>query len=243
MIISTADISHLGDTLQGLFGYWSGPNYHNGWGTMGIFRKRNGGIVFHGGNYNWASQGLASYIGKDNQWNEFCWMTKNVLEILSADFQPQAFLLDNYNFDTGDLSGWDLPVPNTASISQPGHTGTGFCVYMDGTGGETFLSQKYIPIRTNRSYRITCFAKPGTMGVLSPKSITIRLQELDINNNAQQEIIVVAYPTTSLDWQQIQAVGQLSTIADFDFMVQVRVKLQVESGQGAYFDDVVIEEM
>ncbi len=246
VILATADLSHIGDNHQGPdFGYWSGPNYHNGWGTIGIFRKPaavTNGFVFHGGNYNWAYQGLGDYL-VNNNWNEFCSMTKNVFEILSIDFQPQAFLLDNSDFELGSLSGWEQKGNGQFSIASPGYDSSN-CVKIDASNnsGLSYLSQKYIPVRTNRPYRIKCFAKPDN-GVLSSKSISIRLETLDVNNKPDIEFLTATYPISGTDWLELSAEGSFTLSNNADIMVQVMVKLQVDNNQSAYFDNVIVEEM
>jgi hypothetical protein len=237
VILASADLTYLGDEsfAQQSLGYWSGPNFHSGRATMGIYRKRNGGFVFHCGNYNWAYNGLSG------SWNQFSEITKNILEIFSADFEPQSFLLENASFEYASLSGWGKTGNGSTTISSPGH-GDDYCVFIDASSsGETYLSQKYIPIRTNRNFRVRCFAKPGTMGVLSDKSITIRLETLDLYNNPVQEFIVAAYPTIGTDWQEISAQGMLSN--SDDILQHVRIKIQVSTGQSSYFDNIYVEEL
>lgn len=104
------------------------------------------------------------------------------------------------------------------------------------------MLKKYIPVRTNRSYRIRCFAKPDN-GVLSSKSILIRLETLDVNNKPVKEFIASTYPISGTDWQEISAEGSLVLSNNADIIVQVRVKVQVDNNQSAYFDNVIVEEM
>jgi len=124
------------------------------------------------------------------------------------------------------------------SVSQAAGYGTDtYSALIDATNGETFLYQAYIPIRTNRTYRITCFAKPG----ISANGISIRLETLDSFNTPQVEFITAVYPTGGTDWQQISAEGVLSN--SDSIMVQARVKVDVKAGGSAYFDDVLVEEL
>jgi len=185
---------------------------------------------------------LGDYL-VNNNWNEFCWMTKNIFEILSIDFQPQAFLLDNSDFELGNLTGWVQTGSGLFSIVSPGHD-SNLCVKIDASNnrGISYLSQKYIPIRTNRPYKIKCFAKPDN-GVLSSKSISIRLETLDVNNQPDLEFLTAVYPVNGTDWQEISAQGSFVLSNNADIMVHVRVKLRVDNNQSAYFDDVIVEEM
>ncbi len=244
MILASANLTGLGE----LPGTYDGPSNHNGWATMGIFRKRNGGFVFHGSNYNWARDGLNPYV-LYNDWNEFCWITKNILDVLGNDFEAQAFLIVNPGFEylnqSGQLLEWYKTGGGTAIRSTPGYEGD-YCAFVDGTsGGETILHQQYIPIRTSRSYKVSCFAKPGSPldGPGGGTAISIRLETLDVNNKPIQEFVVASYPTGNDTWLEISAQGSISTTENEDFMVQARVKVQVKSGYSAYFDSVVVEEL
>lgn len=242
MILASANLTELGEEP----GTWDGPSNHNGWGTIGIYRKRNGGFVFHGGNYNWAKDGIRIPYVSNNNWNEFCWLTKNVLDTLGRDFEPQSFNLLNADFEIWDGSSpvnWSKTGNGAVSL-EPGYTGN-YSACIDGANGETFLSQQYIPIRTSRNYRISCYAKPVTPSNSDSgpggSGITIRLQTLDVNNNPILDIITASYPNSTSGWQLITATGMLSNTDDF--MIQARVKLQVKAGISACFDNVVVEEL
>ena len=105
---------------------------------------------------------------------------------------------------------------------------------------DTFLSQGYIPIRSNRPYRISCYAKPSyPTAPIGGSGISIRLQAIDELNNTGEEFIIATY--TGSGWQQISEQGQFTS--DEDIIVQARVKIQVRGSQCASFDNVVVEEM
>jgi hypothetical protein len=235
MILAAANLVDLANAPHP-YGYWCGPNYHSGWATIGVFRKRNGGFVFHVGHTNWSKDGLTG------NWNEFSQITKNVLEIFSNDFEPQPFLLENPGFEN-QQAGWESKGNGTIIIATPGYQSNN-CVFIDSSNADdTFLFQQYIPIRTRRNYRIKCFAKPGNPTEALNSAISIRLEIIDIYDNPVQEFIVANYPTGNLGWTQITATGSLSSTDSEDVMSQARVKLLVKSGSSAYFDDVVVEEL
>jgi len=238
MILASANLTTLGETV----GTYCGPLYHNGWGTIGIFRKNNGGFVFHGGNYNWARRGLNPYVSS-NDWNEFSKITKNLLEILGNDFEAQPFLLINSDFESGTLSGWSKVGDGSGSIAYPGYQ-SNYCLFIDAsTGGDTFEYQQYIPIRTNRDYRITCYALAGSVlsGPGAGTAISIRLETIDINNKPIQEFVTANYPSSSDAWQKISAEGSIAS--SDDIIIQARVKVYVKNGYTAYFDNVIVEEI
>lgn len=241
MIIASVNLTTLGEQV----GTYCGPLYHNGWGTMGIYRKRNGGFVFHGGNYNWSKTGLAPYISS-NDWNEFCKMTKNVLTVLGNDYIAQAFLIVNADFESwgGNLpTGWGQTGTGTVALAS-GYTGN-YSVLIDSANGETYISQYYIPVRTNRFYRVRCYVNIGNIpenpeeGPGGPPPISVRLQTTDTFNN--QDFVIASYPVNNDGWIEITADGRITSTEDI--MMQARVKLQVRGGYSAYFDSIVVEEL
>jgi hypothetical protein len=222
MILASANLTGVGENA----GSYDGPSNHNGWATMGIFRKRGGGFVFHGSNYNWARNGLSPYIS-NNDWNIFSKITKNILEILGDDFEAQPFLLVNSNFEEWNQSyqkfeGWDKT--GIGSVSQSTvHYDEDYSAFIDASGGDTYLSQQYIPIRTNRSYKIKCYALPGSAltGPDAGAAISIRLETLNVYNKPIQEFIVATYPTGNDSWLEISAEG--SILNSDEIMIQARV--------------------
>jgi hypothetical protein len=237
MVLAYADLSRIGDVVNTL-GYWSGPNFHSGAATMGIFRKPSGGFVFHCGNYNWARTGLPL-----SGWNQFCQITKNILDILGTDYQAQALLLDNPGFEnwaSGMPVGWDQT--GNGLISQAhGYISGSSVLINSATSGDTFLSQSYIPIRTNRNYLISCYAKSllTTAPVASP-GVTISLQVIDQYGTPGAEFVTASYSDWG-NWQQISGQGQFSNSENIT--TQVRVKVLVKGGLSAYFDNVVVQEL
>ena len=235
MILATADLVNLEEALHPN-GYWCGPNYHSGWGTIGIYRKRNGGFVFHAGHINWAKDGL---IGK---WNHFSQITKNVLEILGNDFVAQQFLLVNPDFEN-QLLEWTSSGGGTITVTTPGYQ-SNKCVFINSSdSGDTFIYQQYIPVRTRRNYRITCFAKPGIPQDSLASSISIHLETIDIFKKPIEEFITAQYPSNNNGWLEISDEGSIPYTDQEDIMFQVRVKLFVKSGSSAYFDNVKVEEL
>jgi len=67
------------------------------------------------------------------------------------------------------------------------------------------------------------------------------LETLDAYNTPQVEFITAVYPSDGTDWQQISAEGILSN--SDTIVVQARVKLVVNAGGSAYFDEVLVEEL
>ncbi len=237
MVLAAAKLTDLGD--GGTTGYWNGPNYHSGWATIGIFRKPDGGFVVQGGVNRWAS------IGLSGSWNEFGKITKNVLQILGDDFVEQAFLLVNPGFEdwsSGLPVGWVKTGGGTVS-QETGYEGNYSALINATSGGDTFLSQQYIPVRTNRSYRVRCYANHGGSftGPGAGTAISIRLETLDLYDAPIQTFVTASYPSTSDGWLEISADGSITH--DEDIMIQARVKVYVKSGYSGYFDSVVVEEL
>jgi hypothetical protein len=240
MILATSNLTTWSDNGQG----WSGYNNHNGWVTMGIYRRRNGGFGFTVGTTDW-SRGL-SYIVEEQSvedpWNEIHQITKNVLDTLGIPtFQPQKFLLDNPDFENWNGTplmpdGWYKEGTGSINRISPGHSGS-YCMQVDATNGQTWISQNYIPVRTNRQYKVKCWAKGSHPSESPANSITIRLQTTD----DYVDFAIANYAGTT-NWQEISAVGSIN-IPNADILRPCRVKIQVASGFIAFFDGVIVEEI
>jgi hypothetical protein len=211
----------------------------SGWAIMGIFRKPGGGFVFNGGSTDW-SVGLLPYLNED-VWTPHCEITKNVLDILGNDFEPQAFILDNADFED-----WDGNNPiswysegNGTITEATGYSEEGSSIKIEASGSNgMWVSQNYIPCRTNRRYQVKCYAKPDDS--YSEGDITIRLQTTD----NYSDFAVATYPGDTTNWQLIENPSTDGVINDSEDRVRpVRVKIQVATGVTAYFDKVVVEEV
>ena len=218
-------------------GGWAGPDGHSGWATMGIYKNSNapagGGYGFTVGTTDWA-KGL-----QEDQ--VVAQITRNVLDTLGDTFQAQKFLIQNPDFETWSGNpltpdGWNVESEGgSISQAQPGYNSAS-CIQVDATEGQTWVSQNYIPVRTNRQYRVKCYAKGSDPSTGPQKPITIRLQTTD----DYTEFAIASYTGTN-EWQEISAVG---TINSAETIIRpVRVKIQVSSGYIAYFDEVIVEEL
>ncbi|MCI0473446.1 MAG: hypothetical protein L0Y76_07675 [Ignavibacteria bacterium] len=239
MILASSNLTDWAENGQGS----SGNNNHNGWVTMGLFRNPNGGFTFTGGTTDW-SIGLLNILENQNvedPWNEIHQITKNIIEILSNDsFPAQQFLLDNPDFEnwSGEPTrpdGWYLDGYGNIEAASPGFSGS-YCLKVDSLNGETWVSQNYIPVRTNGQYRVKCRAKGQIPSGNDSGYITIRLQTIDDFTD-----FAIAYYTGTGQWQEISADGQ---IIDSEAKLRsARVKIQISPGLTAYFDEVVVEEL
>lgn len=217
-------------------GGYSGPDGHSGWATIGIFRKRNGGFGFTVGTTDWA-YGLQEDVNVDK-------LTRNVLDTLGTAFEAQKFLIQNPDFETWQGSGPQNEIPvgwykeGAGSIlkAMPGYNSSN-CLFINSEPGQTWVSQYYIPVRTNRQYKVKCMAKGSDPTGGPQNTITIRLQTTD----DYTEFAIASYTGTT-EWEEISAIG---TIVDQtnDILRPVRVKIQVSTGYSAYFDEIVIEEL
>jgi hypothetical protein len=244
MILASSNLTDWADDGQGSSGY----NNHNGWVTMGIFRKSialsEGGYIFTVGTTDWSNGLLYVVENQNNQLNEVHHITKNVLDTLGGStFQIQQFLLDNPNFEnwsevTPDVwypDGWYKEGAGNIYKSSPGHNGQ-FCMRVDATNGQTWISQNYISVRTNRQYRVQCWAKGSHPSNNAISNITIRLQSTD----GYVDFAIANYAGLT-DWRKISAEGMLNNSETI--LQPVRVKIQVSAGIIAYFDEVVVEEL
>ena len=225
----------------------SGSNNHNGWVTMGIYRRplpTEGGFGFTVGTTDWVN-GLLYIVEHedDDNWNEVHQITINVLDALGGgDIQDQKFLIDNPGFEDWDEDvltplGWVKAGAGTISREDRGHD-LGYCLKVDATEGQTWITQNNIPVRTDRQYRVTCKAKGSDPLTIIPEgSVRIMLQS---TFEYADEFAIASY-TGSDEWEEISNYGTSASV-DFDF-INVRVKIQVEEGYIAYFDDVVVEEI
>lgn len=243
MILASSNLTIWGENGQGSSGY----NNHNGWVSMGIFRKSSAlggsGFCFTVGTTDW-SRGL-SYIVEEQSiedpWNEIHQITKNVLDTLgNPTFQPQKFLLDNPDFESWSSTplmpnGWYKEGIGSINRISPGHSGS-YCMQVDATNGQTWISQNYIPVRTNRQYRVKCRAKGSLPSESIAGSITIRLQTTD-----DYVDFAIANYTGTTNWQEITAVGIINSSEIV--LKPARVKIEVASGIIAFFDEVIVEEL
>lgn len=243
MILASSNLTNWAEIGIGSSGY----NNHNGWVTIGIYRKPSaiggGGFGFTVGTTNW-SNGLLYIVENESvedPWNEIHQITKNVLDILGdATFQSQQFLLDNPDFENWNGEpplpvGWFKEGNGNIYRISPGHSGS-YCMKVDATNGQTWISQNYIPVRTNRQYRVKCWAKGSDPFEYPVNNITIRLQTTDDYND-----FAIANYTGTEFWQEISAVGII--INTENILRPARVKIQVASNVIAYFDEIVVEEL
>jgi len=244
IVLASSNLTNWAEDGKGSSGY----NNHNGWVTMGIFRDSNalggGGFVFTAGTTDWSNGLLYVIENQSNQLNEIHKITKNVIDILSnVQIKSQQFLIDNPDFEmwtevtpgVWSPDGWYKEGTGNIDRSSPGHSGQ-YCLKVDAAGGQTWISQNYIPVRTNRQYRVKCWAKGSdpTNVVISP--ITIRLQSTD----GYFDFAIANY-NGGTSWQEISANGIINSSETK--LQPVRVKIQVSSGLIAYFDEVVVEEI
>lgn len=242
IILASSNLTNWSEIGIGSSGY----NNHNGWVTIGIYRKPaigGGGFGFTVGTTNW-SYGLLNIVENqsvEDPWNEIHQITKNVLDILgNATFQAQQFLLDNPDFEYWNGNplmpdGWYQEGTGNISRISPGHSGS-YCLKIDATNGQTWISQNYIPIRTNRQYRVKCWAKGSDPFEYPVNNITIRLQTTD----DYYDFAIANYTGTEF-WQEISASGIINSIENI--LRPARVKIQVASNVIAYFDQVIVEEL
>lgn len=245
MVLANSNLTNWGENGLGSSGY----NNHNGWVTMGIFRVPfifSGGFRFTAGTTDW-SIGLLYIVENQNvedPWNEIHQITKNVIDILSAViFLPQPFLLDNPDFENWteissgiwNPDGWYKEGSGNIEKSSPGHSGQ-YCLKVDAVNGQTWVSQNYIPVRTNRQYSVRCWAKGSDPTNTLISTITIRLQTTDGYSD-----FAIANYNGGTAWQEISAIGIINSSETK--LQPVRVKIQVSSGTIAYFDEVVVEEL
>lgn len=238
MILARANLTNWADDGLGNSGY----NNHNGWVTMGIYRKRNGGFGFTAGTTDWVN-GLLYVIENSNPgaWNEIHQITKNVLDILGTqNFNPQKFLLDNPDFENWSGNplmpdGWYKEGIGNINRISPGYNGT-YCLQVDATNGQTWISQNYIPVRTNRQYRVKCWVRGSDPAAGQQNIITIRLQTTDNYID-----FAIANYTGTNNWLEISAVGIINSSATE--LRPCRVKIQVAQGYIVFFDEVIVEEM
>jgi len=151
--------------------------------------------------------------------------------------------LDNPNFENWtEISpsiwspdGWYKEGSGNIEKSSPGHSGQ-FCLKVDASGGQTWISQNYIPVRTNRQYKVKCWAKGSNPTNTLISTITIRLQTTD----GYSDFAIANYNGVTR-WEEISAVGIINSSETK--LQPVRVKIQVSAGIIAYFDEVVVEEI
>jgi len=221
-------------------GGWSGPDGHSGWATIGIYRKADKGFGFTVGTTDWAF-GLAEDANVAR-------ITMNVLEILGDTYQPQKFLLQNPDFESWQGSGqnempkgWYREGDGNVIKYSPGYSGT-YCLAIEASGNDgLWVSQNYIPCRTNRDYKVSCRAKGGIPSNSAGGDITIRLQTIADQPIGYNNFATAEYTDPNNNWQLIDATGSISNTEDL--LVPVRVKIQVASGVTAYFDEVTVEEL
>jgi hypothetical protein len=235
VILSTSNL-----TDWGYDNGWSGlEDGHSGWASMCV-HKRNG-VVFTGGCINW-SLGLIPYIINDTE-NEVHFITRNVIDILSETFDEQEFLVKNPGFEEWDSingvpAGWYKEGEGTISHSSTEHYEGDYSLYVNASseGTTTWVSQQYFPCQANRPYRISCYVKSE----YTPDAgkIMIRLQNL---NNFED--FVTASFTGGDGWVYIEAEGSFSNNPDDKYILPARVKIQVEEGYTAYFDEVKLVEL
>jgi hypothetical protein len=211
------------------------PNGQGGHATMGMYQRN--GTVFTAGTVNWAG-GLSS----NNGTTSVDQITQNLLHGLSAQ-RPAAVNLTNAGFEdwpNGVPGGWSLdgagsvwsedtdPAASENNMRFSGGGGS-FCLHVDASAGETWISQSDFSCDANATYGAGCWAKADAAGA------TIRLQTTDTWQD-----FAVATHSGSGDWEYLFAIGSAGGDAP---SVPARVKIQVASGLQASFDDVCVMEI
>jgi hypothetical protein len=203
-----------------------------GYATMGIYQRN--GVVFTAATVNWAA-GL-SQNGDDTPVDR---MTHNLIDALSQN-APQSFALTNSGFENWDNNtpvGWALDGAGAASAQDADAElasnnlrfsggANNFCLKLDGSAGETWISQSELSFDPDTPYGAGCWVKASKPGV------TIRLQTTDTWVD-----FASAAHSGSGDWEYLFAVG---ATPNTNASVPARVKLQVPAGVQALFDNVAV---
>jgi N,N-dimethylformamidase beta subunit-like protein len=203
-----------------------------GYATMGIYQRN--GVVFTAATVNWAA-GL-SQNGDETPVDR---ITQNLIDTLSQNV-PQAFALTNSgfeNWENGTPAAWALDGAGAASAQDADGemssnnlrfrgTANNFCLKLDATAGETWITQSDLSLDPDTSYGAGCWIKASKPGV------TIRLQTTDTWADFAN-----AAHSGSGAWEYVFAVG---STPNTNASVPARVKLQVPAGVQASFDNVAV---
>jgi hypothetical protein len=207
----------------------------SGSATMGLYQRN--GTVFTAGTANWAG-GLSIGGG----WTVVDQITQNLLRRLSCHCPP-APEIANAGFEDwtkGMPVGWVLEGagfvtfeeadPDPAYWNQKIDAGGRFSLRVDGTAGETWISQVGLSCAAKTFYGAGCWAKAYAPGA------TLRLQLVGGNWTD----FAIAEHSGSGEWEYIYAAGALP---DDISLFRARVKMQVAGGQIAWFDNVSVTEL
>ncbi|NJR39016.1 MAG: hypothetical protein HC781_09485 [Leptolyngbyaceae cyanobacterium CSU_1_4] len=190
-----------------------------GMATMGIYRNK--GTVFTSGTVEWA-RGLQDSDSPVSQ------ITRNVLTQLSRD-NGRSLPLVNANFEQ-----WLSPSqPAAWRIDGDGQVLADSTASRNGAIGLrvnathlTWISQEFMA-EGHTLYQVECWVKADRPGA------TLRLQSTQTWRD-----FAIARHSGSGDWELIRAIGK---VEDESPMFSARVKLQVEAGVTAMYDQVRVE--
>lgn len=219
VVLATADLTD-----------W-GPGGQAGHATMGLYQRN--GTAFTGGTVNWAGG-----LSLDESWTPVDQITSNLLRGLTDARLPGLGIV-NAGFErwaTGLPTAWTLEGAGGASpeaaAQDPSFSGIRnddgghFCLKVDGTAGDTWISQSGLQCAAGDTYGIGCWAKASKPGA------TIRLQTTDTWAD-----FVTAAHTGGGNWEYLFAVG---TAQGTNGLVPARAKIQVAAGVQAWFDGIVV---
>ena len=190
-----------------------------GMATMGIYRNK--GTVFTAGTIEWA-RGLQDPDSPVSQ------ITRNVLTRLSRD-DGRSLPLVNASFEQwitpSQPEAWQIDgegkVLADATASRSGQ----ISLRVEATN-LTWISQEFVG-EGHTLYQVECWVKANRPGA------TLRLQSTQTWRD-----FAIARHSGSGDWELIRAIGK---VEDESPMFSARVKLQVDAGVTAMYDQVRVE--
>ena len=196
----------------------------SGAATMGIYRQN--GLVFTAGTIGWAN-GLSLEGG----WNPVDQITANLLREMSHRGAGSPRLTNGgfEQWSDGVPSGWTLePTGTSDRISADATTtvsGRG-SLKIDATAGQSWISQPF-QCEGRDYYRASCWAKASAPGA------SLRLQSMNTWDD-----FAIAQHSGSGVWELLTAIGMKD---DEGPLFLGRVKIQLDAGVTAFFDDVRVE--
>jgi N,N-dimethylformamidase beta subunit-like protein len=227
--LATADLSNWGScTCTGT----SSRDGQPGHPTLGLYHAN--GTVFTASTVGWA-KGLTMSAGGTAPIDI---ITLNVLQRLLTS-HPSSPQLVNRGFETwvGSVpQGWTLEGTGAAIKNSAPFSGQ-FCLQLDGTNGQTWISQNFVADGACY-YRLACWMKTSQAGA------SIAFQSTDT-----WAVFALASHSGSGQWEYVQAVGLAPSrhmsngqlVGTEAPLLNARVRFLVAAGVVAYVDNVVVE--